>query len=120
MRYVILVLLNLPIILLAFMNIVTQYKLKKIPKTRFQKQILLWLVILAALLLSFPLYNFVSSRPLLDSSELSLFDTVEITAIVFLFYSLNNQRRKIEQSEKSLRNLHQELSIRLSVDEKKR
>lgn len=118
MRYIILVVLNLPVILLAFMNIVTQYKMRKISKTRFQKQTLLWLVILATLTLSFPLYNLASSRELLDSSELSLFDTVEITAIIFLIYSLNNQRRKIEQTEKNLRNLHQELSIKLSPDDK--
>ena len=118
MRYIFLVLINLPIILLAFVNIITQYKLKKIPKARFKKQIVLWILILGILILSFPVYNLLTLQPLLDSSELSLFDIVEITIIVFLVYSLNNQRRKIEQSEKTIRNLHQEISIRLSADEK--
>lgn len=114
MRYIILVILNLPIILLAFFNIITQYKLKKIPLERFRLQLLLWAIILALLLSSFPLYNLISQNPILDSSELSLFDIVQTTAIVTVIYIINRQRQRIEITEKRLRDLHQELSIRLS------
>jgi hypothetical protein len=117
MRYILLLALNLPVILLALMNIITQFKLKKISRSRFRIQVALWLVILIILVSSFPLYNLMSSLPPLDSSELSLFDIVEVTLIVILIYSLNNQRRKIEHNEKTIRTLHQELSIRLSADE---
>ena len=50
MRYVILVLLNLPIILVALVNIVTQYKLKKVSPNRFRHQIILWLLIMIILI----------------------------------------------------------------------
>lgn len=114
MRYVILLLLNLPIIFLALINIVTQYNLRRISTARFRRQLLLWLAILLALTCSFPAYNLFSSNPVLDSSELSLFDIVQTTAIVYMIYVLNNQRRKIEQNEKRLKDLHQEISIKLS------
>jgi len=117
MRYAILVLLNLPIILLALINIVTQYKMKRMSMNRFRQQIILWLVILTVLICSFPMYNHLSGKPTLDSSGLSLFDIIEITTIIYMIYILNNQRRKIEQNERTLRELHQEVSIRLSMDE---
>jgi hypothetical protein len=114
MRYGILVLLNLPVILLALTNLVTRYKLKKIDTTKFRQQILLWLVLLLILVSSFPIYNVLSGRPLLDSEELSAFDIIQTTAIIALIYIVNNQRRKIEQSERYLRDFHQELSIKMS------
>jgi len=114
MRYLILVLLNAPIIGLALLNIITQYKMKKASKARFRHQIILWGLILVALLCSFPFYNYLSDKPLLDSSELSLFDITETTAIIALIYIINSQRRRIERTEKIVRDLHQEISIKLS------
>jgi len=118
MRYVILVLLNLPIILLALVNILTQYKMKKVSKARFRHQIILWSVILVLLICSFPLYNQLTGNPPLDSKELSLFDIVQTTALVFMLYVINRQRQQIEQNERMMRDLHQEISIKLSVKEK--
>lgn len=115
MRYLTLILLNTPIILLAFLNIVTQYKMHRIPRRRFYQQLLLWVIILTVLIGSFPVYNLAVGRPLLDSIDLSAFDIVEITAVIFLLYIVNDQRRKIDHTERQLRDLHQELSIRLSI-----
>jgi len=114
MRYLLLLLLNLPVILLALMSIVMQYKMKRMPRERFRSQMILWSVALVVMVCSFPVYNLLIGKPLLDSAELSLFDIVEITVIVMLVYTLNNQRQKMERTEKTLRDLHQELSIKLS------
>lgn len=114
MRYIILVLLNVPIILLALINIITKYKLKKITKDRLRGQLFLWLAILVVLICSFPLYNYLSGRPPLDAHELSLFDIVQTTAIILLLYIANSQRQKVETNERIVRELHQELSILLS------
>jgi|GEM_PF-145933 len=114
MRYIVLVLLNLPVILLALANFITRYKLAKIDKARFRRQIIMWLVILVVLVGSFPTYNILSGRAMLDSHELSLFDIVQTAAIILLFYIVNNQRQKAEQNERYIRDLHQELSITLS------
>lgn len=114
MRYSILVILNLPVILLALVNLVTRHKVGKINKTKFRKQILLWLVTMIVLVGSFPVYNLLSGHPLLDSHELSAFDIVQTTAIIALVYIVNNQRQKSEQTERYLRDFHQELSIKMS------
>lgn len=114
MRYLALVLLNLPIILAALVNIVTQYKLKKVSAGRFRHQLILWIVIMVVLIGSFPLYNMTNGKTAFDSEELSLFDIVQTTAIIFLFYIANNQRQRNDQNERRLKALHQELSIKLS------
>lgn len=114
MRYLILVVLNLPIILLAFINLFTQYKLHKITFDRFRVQLILWLIVFICLLASFPVYNYFSGAPLFDSSKLSGLDILQTTTIVYLIYVINDHRRKIESNEKTMRNLHQELSIKLS------
>lgn len=116
MRYLVLVLLNLPIVLIALVNIITQYKLKKVSIGRFRHQLIIWLAMLIILISSFPVYNLLSGKPVFDSRELSLFDIVEITAIIMLFYTVNNLRQTNEQQQQRLRELHQELSIRLSVN----
>ena len=104
--------------MLALVNIITQYKLRRVSPSRFRHQIILWLIVLVVLLGSFPLYNYLVGRPPLDSTELSSFDVIQTTAIVFLFYTLHNQRQKSEQTERRLRDLHQALSIKLSTDDK--
>ena len=114
MRYVILVLLNLPIILLGLLNIVTKYKMKRVSRRHFVKQLTMWIIILVVLIGSFPIYNILVGRSVLDSIDLSVFDIAQTTAIVFLFYIVNDQRQKAEHAERRLRDLHQELSIILS------
>ena len=114
MRYIILVLINLPIICLAVLNFLTKYKLGKISKERFIKQLLLWTILLVILVASFPVYNIMNGKSPLDSDDLSFFDIVQTTAVIILFYVINDQRQKIDYSERRLRDLHQELSIKLS------
>lgn len=114
MRYIVLILLNAPIILIALVDFVARYKMKKITKERFRSQLFVWIAVLIVLIGSFPVYNYISGRPPLDSHELSLFDIVQTTAIILLFYVVNSQRQKIERNDKRLRDLHQELSIKLS------
>lgn len=119
MRYLILVILNLPIFLLAVLNIVTQYRLGKISKDRFRIQLSIWLIIALVILTSFPLYNLSQGNELFLSDGFSWFDIAQITVIVYLLYFINRQRQKIEATDKTLRDLHQELSIKLSSDDKK-
>lgn len=119
MRYLILLILNIPIISIALLNLVTRYKLRKITQRRFRIQMILWAILLIVLIFSFPLYNYLVGHPILDSHELSLFDIFQTTAIIFLIYVVNNMRQRAEWNEKTIRDLHQELSIRLSADESK-
>lgn len=114
MRYVILILINIPVVMLALLNLTTKYKLKRTTKNRYQRQLIFWILLFIILVTSFPLYNLINGRPPLESSELSFFDIIQTTAIIALIYIVNNQHQKTEQTEQKLRDLHQELSIYLS------
>ena len=113
-RYLLLLLLNLPFILLAILGAVTRYKLKHLSKKRLIIQVSLWALILTGLALSEFIYNWLFAHNMTQTEPLSLFDVIQITAIVIVFYIANRSRAKIENLEKRVQDLHQELSIRLS------
>lgn len=113
-RYLLLLLLNLPFIFAALIGVVTRYKLGKSSKRRLVAQILVWTAIFFGLLLAEPLYEWLYSSKLTNTEPLSLFDVIQITAIVIIFYMANRTRARLENTEKRLNDLHQELSIRLS------
>lgn len=113
MRYLILLVLTAPIVILAFINLLVNYKMRKIPRRHFYRQLVIWFIISTVLICSYPAYNLMNNRPLLDASSLNAFDIVQTAAIIYLFYVVNDHRRKIERAEKAFRDLHQELSIKL-------
>ena len=117
-RYLLLFLLNLPFILMAILGAVTQYKLGRSTKQRTVIRISLWVVVAIGLSLAQPIYDWLFSHSLTQTEPLSLFDVVQITAIVIVFYIANRTRSKVDVLEKRVQDLHQELSIRLSTSDK--
>lgn len=113
-RYVLLLLLNLPFVLMAILSVITQYKLGRTSRRRLIIQITLWLMMIISLALAQPFYEWLLNHNLTDTEPLSLFDVIQITAIVVLFYVSNRMRAKLEVVERRVQDLHQELSIRLS------
>lgn len=115
-RYLLLLLLNLPFIMAAILSAITQYKMSRITKKRFWLQIFIWVFILAGLIAAQPLYIWLFNNELTDTEPLSLFDVIQITAIVIVFYIANRTRTKVERLEKRLQDFHQEMSIRMMND----
>lgn len=113
-RYLLLFLLNLPLVLAGLLSALTRYKLGKVPKRRFIAQSLLWLTMLTGLIIAQPLYEWLYSNELTQTEPLSLFDVIQITAIVVTFYVAYRTRAKLEETERRLNDLHQEMSIKLS------
>lgn len=117
-RYLLLLLLNLPFILLAILGAITRYKLNRSTKKRLVIQVTIWLLVLLGLALAESIYNWLFANNLTHTEPLSLFDVIQITAIVIIFYIANRSRAKIETLEKRVQDLHQELSIQLSSNKK--
>ena len=113
-RYLLLFLFNLPFIVAGVINIIAQYNLGHIKRSRFVIWIGIWLVIFFGLLFAEPIYVWLFASGLTASDSLSLFDVVQITAITVIFYVVNRVRLKLEVVERRQKQLHQELSIRLS------
>lgn len=113
-RYLLLFLLNIPFILMAILGAVTQYKLRHSSRQKMVMRIGLWVIVAIGLALAQPIYDWLFSHKLTQTEPLSLFDVVQITAIVLVFYIANQTRAKVETLEKRIQDLHQELSIKLS------
>ena len=113
-RYLLLLLLNTPFILFSIISAITQYKLGRSTKKRFIFQTLFWILIFIGLAFTESIYNWLFQHKLTLSEPLSLFDVIQITSIILIFYITTRSRIRIETLERRLQDLHQELSIRLS------
>jgi hypothetical protein len=113
-RYVILLILNGPFIIAGLINAVVNYKMSKISKQRFYFYTVMWILVFIGLASLQPIYNYLFSNKLTQTEPLSLFDVMQITGIVVIFFIANRSRTKLEALERRVQDLHQELSIRMS------
>jgi len=119
-RYLLLVILNVPLIIAGTVNAVVSYKLGHSSRRRFITRIIVWIIIFLSLLFTKSIYDFLFSNKLTQTEPLSLFDVAQITGIIFTFYIANQAYIRADLLERRIQDLHQELSIRLSEDEKKK
>lgn len=92
--------------------------MKNIGKRRFIFRLVLWIGIFAGLLFAEPIYNYLFTNNLTQTEPLSLFDVIQITAIISILFIANQANLRASILEKQVRDLHQELSIRLSSNNK--
>ena len=117
-RYLILILLNLPLVIAGLLNTLVTYRLNKTSRKRFIIRCFLWLFIFAGIVFAEPLYGFLFSNKLTKTEPLSLFDVIQITGITFTLFIANRALTKVDSLEKRVQDLHQELSIILSEKRK--
>ncbi|MGH7142178.1 MAG: hypothetical protein ACREF5_01745 [Candidatus Saccharimonadales bacterium] len=113
-RYLILVILNTPLVLAALLSAVVDYKMGRFSRKIFTRHVIFWLVIFTGLACAQPIYDFLFSNKLTQTEPLSLFDVIEITGIIVILYMESRSRIKLDTLEHRVQDLHQELSIRLS------
>lgn len=118
-RYLLLVILNTPFILAAILGAIVNYKLKRIGVGKLVIRVTLWTIVFVGLVLAEPIYNYLFSNGLTQTEPLSLFDVIQITALVFVIYISTRTRSKLDHLERRVQDLHQELSIQLSKLKKK-
>lgn len=116
-RYLILLVLTAPFIIAGFLNALVAFKMKRSSRRQFLFRSMAWILIFIGVLLAEPIYQFLFSNNLTQTEPLSLFDVMQITGIVFVFFLASRSRVKIESLERRVNDLHQELSIRLSEEE---
>lgn len=119
-RYLILLLLNIPLVIAALLGALVDYKMGKISRKTFARQVLIWTLIIGGLGSAHYIYASLFSRGLTQTEPLSLFDVIQITGIIFVLFMANRSRIKLENLERRVQDLHQELSIILSERDKKK
>ena len=113
-RYIILIILNTPLVFAALINAVVSYKLGHLGKRRFVLKFLFWASVLIGLIFTETIYSYLYNEGLTRTEPLSLFDVLQITGIIYVFYLVNRLYVKVDLLERRTQELHQELSIRLS------
>lgn len=113
-RYLLLIILNMPFIIAGILSATVNYKLKRISTRTLILRVTLWTVVFIGLILAEPIYNYLFSNGLTQTEPLSLFDVIQITALVFVLYVSTRTRAKLDRLEKRVQDLCQELSIKLS------
>lgn len=113
-RYLILVILNLPLVFAAIANAVISFKLNHISKRRLILKVGFWIVVLLALVSTKTIYTYLYNEGLTETEPLSLFDVFQITGIIYVFFLVNRLYVKVDVLERRVQDLHQELSIKLS------
>jgi hypothetical protein len=115
-RYLILILLNLPLIIFGLLGSLIDYKTGKISKNKYWFLTALWTVILFGLIIAGPFYHYLYAHHKTRTASLSLFDVIQFTGIIYILFMANRSRIKADVLERRVQDLHQELSIRLSEE----
>lgn len=113
-RYVILVIINAPLIFSALLSNVIDFGMRTITLRKFIFRTMIWVIILTGLVAAKFLYDYLVSNDRTRTEDLSLFDVIQITGVIAVLFMANRSRIKIEALERRVNDLHQELSITLS------
>lgn len=118
-KYNILIILCLPILLLFLIRIYDNYKRKKISTRGLVILSIFWLALTLGILFNQQIFNYLEKSNLISSTPLSLYDVIQITAIILLIYLVFRQTFKIEELQNKLSKLNQEIALR-SINKKKK
>lgn len=111
-KYLILVLINLPLLLIGIVGAITAYKASRsISKRKCIALVLFWLFIGVSLVFAEPLYDSLIRANLTDSPPLSLFDVALLTIIVFCLLLIVKLNEKLTLFNRKLSRMHERLAI---------
>lgn len=121
-KYLLLVLINAPIVLVGIVRAVTRYKFKpaRISKNKMLFEVVIWLLVGVALSLAQPLYNAAVRYNLTDSTPMSLFDVAVLTLFVFALLLIVETNEELTSLKKTVSRLHEKLAIMDAIDHDKK
>ena len=123
-KYLLLVLINAPIVLIGVVRAITRYKTKpaRISRSKCITEVVFWLAIGVGLSFVEPLYNTLLRHNLTDSPPMSLFDVALLTLFVFALLLIVETNEEITALKKTVSRLHEKLAIvdALEHEQKKR
>lgn len=113
-RYLLLIILNAPLVIAGLIGALVEYKTRRISIFKWLGTTVIWLVIFGGIIGVQPALTFLHEHHKIRAHEMSLFDVLEITGIIYILFMANRSRIKTDRLEQRVQDLHQELSIRLS------
>jgi hypothetical protein len=111
-KYNILIILCLPILLLFLIRIYDNYKRKKISTRGLIILLLFWLILTLGILFNHQIFDYLENSNLISSTPLSLYDVIQIAAIILLLYLVFRQTYKVEDLQNKISKLNQEIALK--------
>ena len=118
-KFLLLVIINIPIVLIGILGSVTNYKLSRISRKRAVIEVLLWLLVGLGLVLIQPAYNLLVQYQLTDSAPMSVFDIVLLTFVLLAALLLKSANEKISSLNRKLSQIHEHIVIKESTYDEK-
>lgn len=110
-RYVLLVLINLPLLFIGVISAITHYKTGRISKKRCTAEVLLWVCVGIGLVAIEPIYNTLLRHNLTNSTPMSLLDIVLLTLLLLCFFLIKETNDKISHLSRKFSRMHESLAI---------
>lgn len=110
-KYVLLVLINIPLLTVGIISAITSYKTKRISKRRATLELLFWAGVGVGLVFVEPVYNQLIKHNLTNSQPMSLFDIVLLTLILFCMLMIKNSNERISALQRKISRMHENLAI---------
>jgi protein-S-isoprenylcysteine O-methyltransferase Ste14 len=112
-KYLLLVLINLPVVLVGVLRAITRYKTKpaRISHNKAVLEVLFWLAIGVGLSFVEPIYNTLLRHNLTDSPPMSIFDVALLTLFVFALLLIVETNEEMTALKKTVSRLHERLAI---------
>ncbi len=110
-KYVLLILINLPLLAIGIIDAVSSYKTGRMSRRRCIVQLLFWISIGVGLMLLEPIYNTLIQYNLTNSAPLSLFDIVLLTLLLFCLFLIKKSNETITRLNRKISRLHESIVI---------
>jgi len=110
-KYNLLIILSSPILMLFILRIYDNYKRKRISLRASILLGLFWLILLTGVLFNKLIFELILRSKLSDSTPLSLYDMIQIVAIIFLIYVAFRQSFKIEDLREKITKINEEIAL---------
>ena len=110
-KYTLLLILNLPFVFFGYIKATELYQKGSLSRGGLGLRLLFWTLILLVLAFIKPIYNFLFSHNLTNSTPLSIADVVLVTGLNFCLFLCLRLYSKIDILEKQLTDVHEKLSI---------
>ena len=110
-KYLILILINLPLVIAGVLSTISAYKTKQVSRRRMRWSLLFWVFIFIGLMLIEPIYDILVRSNLTDSSPLSIFDIILLTMILFTLFLLKRSNEASMRLGHRMARLQENLAI---------
>jgi hypothetical protein len=110
-KYAILVIVNLPLLLIAIVGTLTNYKTGRISKKKASFEVVFWLTIGMLLVLIEPIYNTLIRHDLTNSAPMNIFDVALLTLFVLSVLLIKQSNEKVSQLNKKISRMHESIVL---------